>query len=158
MQTIASPSPLQRCNQAASAMWFLDFSWIFIAYKKFFVILQPKIWCRKCLFKVCCGLKGNQVRLLSRPAAVYPTKLSRNHLVSLSTSCGWEGRVAMGWARRPAKLDILLLWLSWNRVGQSTTGHHPLHANAASPRCQAASHRSPFHCHYSMPAPQSKLH
>jgi hypothetical protein len=57
----------------------------------FWVPLQPKIWCRKRNPLACCGLKGNQVRILSRPAAVYSTKLSRNHLASLFTPV-WMGR------------------------------------------------------------------
>ena len=58
--------------------------------------LQPKIWCCERHAVMCRRLKGNQVRILSRPAAVYPEpSCHASHCVTVH-ACGWEGRVTMG--------------------------------------------------------------
>ena len=53
---------------------FKLYAGLFVILKKV-VILQPKIWCCGHHAVMCRRLKGNQVRILSRPAAVSPDQV-----------------------------------------------------------------------------------
>ena len=53
---------------------FKLYAGLFVLLKKV-LILQPKIWCCGHHAVMCRRLKGNQVRILSRPAAVSPDQV-----------------------------------------------------------------------------------